>query len=545
MPFRLVLALLLVTSWPVSGHASTIDASSSPNLPLASPVLAALGESPLVVAANNDVPVQPAATDWLQYIASYPDLIRAFGADPAAGERHYQLYGRAEGRSLDLFNESQYLANYADLRAAFGTDLQAATVHYINYGYYEGRTDRSSAPATRPNFVVFFADDLGYGEVGAMHQPDTLTPNIDAIAAAGVVATSGYVTAPLCAPSRAGLLTGRYQQTFGIYGNPPLDDNARRFNGGLPSTVMTMAEGLRAQGYATGMVGKWHTGFRPEQHPMMRGFDEYFGVLDSSHPYYGEMPGNPVLRGFTPEPQTDYLTDVFTREAVGFIRRHAAQPFLLYLPYTAIHTPLQATPEKLAQFAAVPNDKRRVVAAMISSLDDGVGAVRQTLQDLGLAGNTVVAFLGDNGCGNCQNDPLRRGKGTFYEGGIRVPFIVSWPGVLPAGGRSDIPVSAMDLAPTFFEAAGGSAAGLDGVNLIDALRGTSAPHACLFWGGAARGATRCGDWKLIVGGGSTELYDLRTDPGETRNVAGANRAVVAQLSQARADWVRTLAPRVW
>ena len=156
---------------------------------------------------------QPAATDWLQYIASYPDLIRAFGADPAAGERHYQLYGRTEGRSLDLFNESQYLANYADLRAAFGTDLQAATVHYITYGYYEGRTDRASGPATRPNFVVFFVDDLGYGEVGAVHQPDTLTPNIDAIAAAGVVATNGYVTAPLCAPSRAGLLTGRYQQT--------------------------------------------------------------------------------------------------------------------------------------------------------------------------------------------------------------------------------------------------------------------------------------------------------------------------------------------
>ena len=545
MLFRLVLALLLVTLWPASGHASTVDTTSGLDSLPSSTAPAAAEAASFVVAANDDALVQPAATDWLQYIASYPDLIRAFGADPAAGERHYQLYGRTEGRSLDLFNESQYLANYADLRAAFGTDLQAATVHYITYGYYEGRTDRASGPATRPNFVVFFVDDLGYGEVGAVHQPDTLTPNIDAIAAAGVVATSGYVTAPLCAPSRAGLLTGRYQQTFGLYGNPTPEDSAQRFNGGLPSTVATMAEGLRAQGYATGMVGKWHIGFRPDQHPMMRGFDEYFGVLGSSHPYYGEMPGNPVLRGFTPEPQTDYLTDVFTREAVGFIRRHAAQPFLLYLPYTAIHRPLQATPEKLAQFSVAQNNKRRLVAAMLSSLDDGVGAVTQVLRELGLADNTVVAFLGDNGCGDCRNDLLRRGKGTLYEGGIRVPFIVSWPGVLPAGARSDIPVSALDLAPTFLEAAGGSGAGLDGVNMIDALRGTSAPHDCLFWGGPTRGAVRCGDWKLLEDGGSRELYDVRTDPGETRNVAGANGVVVARLSQARADWVRTLARRTW
>ena len=483
-----------------------------------------------VVAANNDALVQPAATDWLQYIASYPDLIDAFGADSAAGEQHYQLYGRTEGRALDLFNKRQYLANYADLRAAFGTDLQAATIHYITYGYYEGRTDRASGPVTRPNFVVFFVDDLGYGEVGAVHQPDTATPNIDAIAAAGVIATNGYVTAPLCAPSRAGLLTGRYQQTFGIYGNPPPADSPQRFNGGLPATAGTIAESLRGLGYATGMVGKWNVGYRPDQHPMMRGFDEFFGVLGSAHPYYGETPDNPVLRGFVPEPQQDYLTDVFTREAVGLHPPpcRTAIPALSALYRGPLS--IAGNPGKLAQFAGIANDKRRLIAAMLSSLDDGVGAITQVLRELGLADNTVVAFLSDNGCGNCRNGPLRRGKGTFYEGGIRVPFIVSWPGVVPAGGQSDIPVSALDLAPTFLEAAGGSGAGLDGVNILNALRGTSAPHDCLFWGAQTRGAARCGDWKLVVGGGSTELYNMRTDPGETRNVAGANGTVVARLA---------------
>ena len=440
--------LLIVTLWPAFGSAATRSNSSSgepsgyfvpiPGLPIAANTAA---QNRIAVAGLDTAAPAAAAFDGLQYIASYPDLIRAFGANRAAGERHYQQYGRAEGRSPDSFNEQQYLANYADLRAAFGTDGERATIHYITYGFFEGRTDKTTGPTTKPNFVVFFVDDVGYGEVGAVHQPDVSTPNIDAIAAAGVVATSGYVIAPVCAPSRAGLLTGRYPQSFGIYKNPPPETSPGRLNGGLPSTAGTVAEGLRTLGYATGMVGKWNVGYRPDQHPMMRGFDEFFGVLGSDHPYYGEMPGNPVLRGFTPEPQAAYLTDAFAREAVSFIRRHAAQRFFLYLPFTAIHTPLQAKPEKLAQYAGIANTRRRTVAAMLSSLDDAVGAVLQTLREQGLTGNTVVAFLGDNGCGNCKNGPLRGGKGTLFDGGVRVPFIVSWPGALTPGSRSDVPVS--------------------------------------------------------------------------------------------------------
>lgn len=294
------------------------------------------------------------------------------------------------------------------------------------------------------------------------------------------------------------------------------------------------------------LVGKWNVGYRPDQHPLMRGFDEFFGVLGSDHPYYGEMAGNPVLRGFTPEPQADYLTDAFAREAVSFIRRHAAQRFFLYLPFTAIHTPLQAKPDKLAQHDGITNARRRTIAAMLSSLDDAVGAVLQTLREQGLADNTVVAFLGDNGCGNCKNGPLRGGKGRLYEGGVRVPFIVSWPGTLAPGGRSDVPVTAMDLSATLLEAAGGSAAGLDGANLLGALRGTSTPHECLFWGTTANGTARCGDWKLIeTAGRPPELYDLKRDIGEDRNVASSNWTVITRLRQARTDWLRTLAPRTW
>jgi arylsulfatase A-like enzyme len=400
--------------------------------------------------------------------------------------------------------------------------------------------------AERPNIVFIFADDLGYSEVGALHQPDTATPNIDAIARAGVVATNGYVSAPLCAPSRAGALTGRYQQSFGIYGNPPDVNDPRRENGGLPPGVATIAERLRALGYVTGIVGKWHVGFRPDQHPMRRGFDEFFGVIGSDHPYYGEMPGNPVLRGFTPEPQTDYLTDVLAREAVNFIRRHASEPFFLYLPFTAIHTPLQAKSDKLERFAQIADGTRRAIAAMLSSLDDAVGAVTQALREQGVAGNTIIAFLGDNGCIRCKKAPLRAGKGAIYEGGIRIPFIVSWPGVLPAGSHTDAPVISLDLAATFLEVAGGSAAGLDGASLIAALNGGETPHACLFWGGQAVGAVRCGDWKLIdIRGLEPQLFDVRTDIREAHDVAPAHPTVVADLLQARGEWLRKLAPATW
>ena len=306
-----------------------------------------------------------AAIDGLQYVASYPDLIRAFGANAAAGQAHYAQYGQAEGRVPDAFDEVQYLANYADLRAAFGIDGTAATVHFIRNGFAEGRTDK-------PNFVVILADDLGWGEVGATHVGDVATPNIDAIARAGTTLTDGYVPANLCIPSRAGILTGRYPQKFGVYRNLPTPIPP---SVGLPASTVTLAEALRPRGYATGVVGKWHLGRKPEDNPLQHGFDEFFGVLNSDHPYFGEDATNPILRGTTPVPASGYITDTFASEAASFVRRHAAQPFFLYVPFTATHTPLAAKPEVLARLSNIGNPQRKLFAAVLASLDEGVGTI--------------------------------------------------------------------------------------------------------------------------------------------------------------------------
>ncbi|MGE3293048.1 MAG: sulfatase-like hydrolase/transferase, partial [Geminicoccaceae bacterium] len=342
---------------------------------------------------------------------------------------------------------------------------------------------RSEAAPPPPNFVVILADDLGYGEVGARRVGDVATPNIDAIARAGVTFTDGYVTANLCSPSRAGLLTGRYQQEFGVYGNPGKPPYPSRF--GLPAAQVTLAEALKGRGYSTGIVGKWHLGVKPADNPLNHGFDEFFGVMDTDHPYFGEMKGNPILSGTTPVAASGYLTDTLAAEAVKFIRGHAGQKFFLYAPFTAAHSPYQAKPEILARLGHIKNEKRRIFAAILISLDEAVGKITAALRAAGVADNTVVVFLGDNGCGGCRNTLLRGGKGTNYEGGVRVPFLLSWPGRLQAGRRYAQPVIATDLFATFLAAAGGAPAGVvDGVDLLPYLNGSrpGAPHAYLFWG---------------------------------------------------------------
>ena len=209
----------------------------------------------------------------------------------------------------------------------------------------------SAEARAAPNFVVILADDLGYAEVGAHHVGDVATPNIDAIARAGVTFTSGYVTGNVCTLARAGLLTGRYQQEFGVYRNVPASSSTTV---GLPAAETTLAEALRAQGYVTGMVGKWHLGVQPPFHPQRHGFDSFFGVLKSDHPYFGEQAGNPILAGTSPVPASGYLTDTLAAEAADFISDHATAPFFLYVPFTAPHVPLQAKPEILARPGTSP-----------------------------------------------------------------------------------------------------------------------------------------------------------------------------------------------
>jgi arylsulfatase A-like enzyme len=399
--------------------------------------------------------------------------------------------------------------------------------------------------ARRPNLVLIFADDLGYADLGCQGCQDIATPHIDAIATSGVRFTDGYVTAPLCSPSRAGLLTGCYQQRFGHEHNP---GNSRE--AGLPLTEHTIADHLRAAGYATGLVGKWHLGMLPEQHPMSRGFDEFFGFLHGAHSYLNsdEERGirDPILRGHERVQEKDYLTDAFAREACDFINRHAQQPFFLYLSFNAVHAPLEATEAYQARFPHIEDPKRRTFAGMLAAADDAVGDVLETLRAHRLEQDTLVFFISDNGGPTQQttsrNDPLRGYKAQVYEGGIRIPFLVQWPGHLPAGVTFEQPVSSLDVLPTALAAAGcGPLQGraLEGVDLAPHLTGatTAPPHDSLFWRMGNKRAARRGNLKLVDNGtGSFELYDLAEDIGEQHDLAADRPEVVAELVAAYEAW---------
>ena len=296
----------------------------------------------------------------------------------------------------------------------------------------------AAGQSVRPNIVVIVADDLGYGELGCQGHKDIPTPHIDSIAKNGVRFTSGYVSCPVCSPTRAGLMTGRYQQRFGHEFNlGPMDNASDTF--GLVREEKTLAERLKAAGYATGMVGKWHLGTKSGLRPTERGFDEYFGFLGGAHPYLRERRrgNNQILRGTEPVSEPAYLTDAFGREAVAFIDHHKGAPFFLYLAFNAVHAPLQTTADYRKRFPSVKDEKRQTFSAMLSAMDDAVGKVLGTIHDSGLDAKTLVFFISDNGGPTPQttsrNDPLRGTKTTTWEGGIRIPYMIQWKGHVPAG----------------------------------------------------------------------------------------------------------------
>jgi arylsulfatase A-like enzyme len=407
----------------------------------------------------------------------------------------------------------------------------------------------------RPNVVLIVADDLGYGETGAQGNPEIPTPNIDSLARDGVRFTNGYVTAPVCAPTRAALLTGRYQQRFGFETNSGPEnvaDNAF----GLPRDQKTLAERLKERGYATGMFGKWHLGFRADLAPLGRGFDEFVGFHGGAHHYFpGKGADATIYRGTERVVEPDYLTDVFGNEAVSFIERHAEKPFFLYLPFNAVHGPLQAPSDRIAAFADIADPTRRTFAAMMKSMDDSIGRVLQTLHRLNLDEDTLVVFLSDNGGPTSHttssNLPLRGFKNTVYEGGIRIPFMVRWTGHLPAGDVYERTVSSLDVTPTVLAAIGQKVKPkekLDGVNLLPYLDGKNAetPHETLYWRYGKQRAIRHGDWKLLGHQGNfAQLYDLAKDPGETTNRFGSETAVVKQLTETWKKWDATLEDPKW
>jgi arylsulfatase A-like enzyme len=403
---------------------------------------------------------------------------------------------------------------------------------------------------------VVLADDLGYAELGCQGCKDTATPNIDSIARAGVRFTQGYVTCPICAPTRAGLLTGRYQQRFGFETNPGPELYAdEKF--GLPLDQPTLAERLKAADYTTGMFGKWHVGYKPELTPPKRGFDEFYGFLSGAHNYLPGGRRSELRRSM--EAVTDekeYLTDAFGREAVAFIQKNKARPFFLYLPFNAVHSPLEAGEQHLKRVEGIADPKRRTYAAMTVAMDDAVGRVLETLRKEGLEENTLIFFLSDNGGPTTQttssNAPLRGYKGQVWEGGLRIPFMVQWKGRLPAGKVFRDPVVSLDIVPTVLAAAGMAAKpddALDGVNLLPYLGGqkTGRPHDVLYWRFHAKQAIRAGDWKLIKEQrqGRWELYNLADDIGESKDLAEKMPEKVKELERAWQAWNAQLQAPKW
>ena len=409
----------------------------------------------------------------------------------------------------------------------------------------------------KPNILVIISDDQGYADVGFHGCKDIPTPSIDSLAQNGIRFSSGYVSCPVCSPTRAGLMTARYQQRFGHEFNTGPPPTSLMEHVGLPLTETTMAEVLKAAGYVTGAVGKWHLGMRPRYHPLERGFDEFFGFQHGGHSYIQLAPDdyNPIQRGRKPVHEKEYLTDAFSREAVAFIDRHRDESFFLYVTYNAVHTPMQATERYLKRFSDIKDQKRRTYAAMLSAMDDGIGAILKKLREVGIEDDTLIFFLSDNGgptqANASSNDPLRAGKGTMYEGGTRVPFVVQWKRKLPAGKVYDHPVISLDIFPTVVAAAATQMPAdraIDGVNLLPYLAGEhrTPPHETLFWRSGDRYAMRQGKWKLVkLGDRSPELYDLSEDISETTNLAQQKPDLVQELKRALNNWESKLQKPLW
>jgi arylsulfatase A-like enzyme len=451
----------------------------------------------------------------------------------------------------------------------------------LQTGLLAGCENYLAVGGNKPNVIVIFTDDQGYADLGIQGQvPDIRTPNIDALAGDGIRMTSGYVTAPQCTPSRAGIISGQYQQRLGV------DHNGTR---PIPLNAVLLPHRMKDAGYATGMVGKWHldpnhtmkswlqdeypelasnTDMEPSDitfamklpyFPSKRGFEETF---------YGQMNNywaNYNLQGKSIEYQwiTDnrYRLDIQSDAAVSFISRNRNRPFFLYLAYFAPHVPLEATEEYLERFPGEMAERRRVCLAMMSAIDDGVGRIVSKLKDYGLYENTIIFFISDNGAplklykeditleyrggawDGSLNDPLIGEKGMISEGGVRVPFIMSWPAMLPKGVDYDEPVISLDVAATAVAAAGlEHPRELDGVNLVPYLMGLKEgpPHDALYWRFWSQSAVRSGDWKFLKAGDREYLFDLGSDGVEDQNLILQEPEKARELRSKLEDWAEEL-----
>lgn len=420
-------------------------------------------------------------------------------------------------------------------------------------------------PTQKPNIVFLFSDDAGYADFG-FHGSNTFkTPNLDKLAESGVRFTQFYVSAAVCGPSRAGLLTGRYQQRFGFEeNNVPGYMSHSGLTGddmGLPLGIPTMGNYLQELGYRTAIFGKWHQGDADRYHPLKRGFDEFVGFRGGARDYFayeeGENSdeGKRLERGFGGyEEHEGYLTDFLADEACEFIERNQDQPFFAYVSFNAVHTPMQPDSKDKDEFPYFEG-KRKSLAAMALSLDRACGQIVEKLTELGLSENTLVVFSNDNGgpsdTNHSNNFPFSGTKASHFEGGIRVPGIFVWPGQLESGTLFEKPASTLDLIPTFVEIAGGNSTeieGLDGVNLMPYLMGENDgnPHQVLYWKKESRAAIRAGDWKLIrFADRPAELYNLLDDKEEQNDLASVQPDRVREMYKKLFEWECELERPLW
>lgn len=401
----------------------------------------------------------------------------------------------------------------------------------------------------KPNVLVIVADDLGYADVlfNPQHPKEVTTPHLDSLAKQSVICRQGYVSGHVCSPTRAGLMTGRYQQRLGLY-------TGGEAGSGLPMSETIFPQHLKAAGYATGQFGKWHLGPDPAWSPALRGFDEVFGFLGrGAHDYFKlDDLEDPIYRGTTVVQEKGYLTDRLGEETCAFITKHKAQPFFAYLAFNAVHAPLQAPDDEIAKFNT-GNKDRDTLLAMGKRLDDAIGKIVATLKSEGLWENTLIFFISDNGgplAQSADNTPLRGGKHSDFEGGIRVPFLVCWPAQLKPGEHTS-PVISLDILPTTLAAAGASAAdgkSFDGQNILPLLQGEStAQPRNLFWcSGSDEGwwAVRSGDWKLVGEKAKVSLFDLGKDVSEKNDLASQMPDKVAELTKLHDGWLAGMAKPV-
>lgn len=427
---------------------------------------------------------------------------------------------------------------------------------------------------SRPNFIVFLTDDQGYGDLSCMGAPDVRTPNIDRLAAEGARFTQWYSNSPVCSPSRASLLTGRYPGNAGVRSILA----GHRTASGLPPQVPTLAAALRKLGYQTAMAGKWHLGMQECSRPHRHGFDHWYGFLAGCIDYYSHIfywgmnqpgPGRNPTHDLWEDGREvwdngKYFTEAVTEKAIAYLRQAVAdgKPFFLYVPFNAPHYPMHAPAEYMARFSHLPWD-RQVMAAMISAVDDGIGSILEEARKLGVAGNTCTLFTSDNGPSRESRNwldgtpdayyggttgQLKGHKFSLYEGGVRVPGILHWPGRIPGGQVLDAPCASMDFFPTVLEAVGGAPADyeLDGRSLLPYVCNAATPETRdLFWEMDGQTAVRRGPWKLVLDGQLVEhappednvhLSNLDDDPGERVNLAARQPALTADLKAAALQW---------